>query len=78
VGKRHWRQNANVFRNGPQFPMLSGVERPGRLMNMVAFVPTNLESDESWNGAGDDVVRLSIGLETADDLIRDLNQALGK
>ena len=28
-------------------------------------------------GAGDDVVRLSIGLETADDLIRDLNQALG-
>jgi O-acetylhomoserine (thiol)-lyase len=28
-------------------------------------------------GAGDDVVRLSIGLETADDLIRDLDQALG-
>ncbi len=27
-------------------------------------------------GAGDDVVRLSIGLETADDLIRDLEQAL--
>jgi O-acetylhomoserine (thiol)-lyase len=27
-------------------------------------------------GAGDDVVRLSIGLETADDLIRDLDQAL--
>ena len=25
---------------------------------------------------GDDVVRLSIGLETADDLIRDLDQAL--
>ena len=28
-------------------------------------------------GAGDDVVRLSVGLETADDLIRDLDQALG-
>ena len=28
-------------------------------------------------GAGDDVIRLSIGLETADDLIRDLDQALG-
>ena len=27
-------------------------------------------------GAGDDVIRLSIGLETADDLIRDLDQAL--
>jgi O-acetylhomoserine (thiol)-lyase len=27
-------------------------------------------------GAGDDVIRLSMGLETADDLIRDLNQAL--
>jgi O-acetylhomoserine (thiol)-lyase len=27
-------------------------------------------------GAGDDVVRLSVGLETADDLIRDLDQAL--
>jgi O-acetylhomoserine (thiol)-lyase len=28
-------------------------------------------------GAGDDVIRLSIGLESADDLIRDLDQALG-
>ena len=28
-------------------------------------------------GAGPDVVRLSIGLEAADDLIRDLDQALG-
>ena len=28
-------------------------------------------------GAGDDVIRLSVGLETADDLIRDLDQALG-
>jgi O-acetylhomoserine (thiol)-lyase len=27
-------------------------------------------------GAGDDVIRLSIGLETADDLIRDLDEAL--
>ncbi len=27
-------------------------------------------------GAGDDVIRLSIGLETAEDLIRDLEQAL--
>ena len=27
-------------------------------------------------GAGPDVVRLSIGLETADDLIRDLDEAL--
>ncbi len=27
-------------------------------------------------GAGDDVIRLSIGLETAEDLIRDLDQAL--
>jgi O-acetylhomoserine (thiol)-lyase len=29
------------------------------------------------SGAGPDVVRLSIGLETADDLIRDLDEALG-
>lgn len=29
-------------------------------------------------GAGDDVVRLSIGIEDADDLIADLDQALGK
>src|SRR5271166_1377707 len=29
-------------------------------------------------GAGDDVIRLSIGLETAEDLIRDLDQALGE
>jgi O-acetylhomoserine (thiol)-lyase len=28
-------------------------------------------------GAGPDVIRLSVGLETADDLIRDLDQALG-
>jgi len=28
-------------------------------------------------GAGADVVRLSIGLESADDIIRDLDQALG-
>jgi O-acetylhomoserine (thiol)-lyase len=27
-------------------------------------------------GAGDDVIRLSIGLETADDIIRDLDEAL--
>ena len=25
----------------------------GRLMNMVAFVPTNLESEESWTAPGD-------------------------
>jgi salicylate hydroxylase len=48
----------------------------GRLMNMVAFVPTNLESDESWTVPA--IVRLSIGLGTADDLIRDLDQALGE
>jgi O-acetylhomoserine (thiol)-lyase len=28
-------------------------------------------------GAGPDVIRLSVGLETAADLIADLNQALG-
>ena len=28
-------------------------------------------------GAGPDVIRLSVGLETVDDLIRDLDQALG-
>jgi O-acetylhomoserine (thiol)-lyase len=27
-------------------------------------------------GAGPDVIRLSVGLETADDIIRDLDQAL--
>jgi O-acetylhomoserine (thiol)-lyase len=27
-------------------------------------------------GAGDDVIRLSIGIETADDIIADLDQAL--
>jgi hypothetical protein len=25
----------------------------GRLINMVAFVPTNLESEESWTAPGD-------------------------
>ncbi len=29
-------------------------------------------------GAGDDVIRLSIGLETADDLIRDLDRRWGR
>ncbi len=29
-------------------------------------------------GAGSDVIRLSIGLETADDIIADLEQALAK
>ena len=28
-------------------------------------------------GAGPDVIRLSVGLESVDDLIRDLDQALG-
>ncbi|MBO6562877.1 MAG: PLP-dependent transferase, partial [Nisaea sp.] len=28
-------------------------------------------------GAGDDVMRISVGLETADDIIADLDQALG-
>jgi salicylate hydroxylase len=50
VGKRHSRQNANVARKGPQFPVLS--VSSGRLMNMVAFVPTNLESEESWTAPG--------------------------
>ncbi|RBP18181.1 O-acetylhomoserine sulfhydrylase [Roseiarcus fermentans] len=35
------------------------------------------EAQRKAAGAGDDVIRLSIGLETADDLIRDLDQALG-
>ena len=34
------------------------------------------EEQRALAGAGDDVIRLSIGLETADDLIRDLDQAL--
>ena len=35
------------------------------------------DEQRAASGAGDDVIRLSIGLETADDLIRDLDQALG-
>jgi OAH/OAS sulfhydrylase len=35
------------------------------------------EEQRAAAGAGDDVIRLSIGLETADDLIGDLDQALG-
>lgn len=35
------------------------------------------DEQRSSAGAGPDVVRLSIGLETADDLIRDLDEALG-
>jgi O-acetylhomoserine (thiol)-lyase len=35
------------------------------------------DEQRSAAGAGPDVIRLSIGLETADDLIRDLDQALG-
>jgi O-acetylhomoserine (thiol)-lyase len=34
------------------------------------------DAQRAGAGAGDDVVRLSIGLETAEDLIRDLDQAL--
>jgi O-acetylhomoserine (thiol)-lyase len=34
------------------------------------------EDQRKVAGAGDDVIRLSIGLETADDLVRDLDQAL--
>ena len=35
------------------------------------------EAQRAAAGAGDDVIRLSVGLETAEDLIRDLDQALG-
>ena len=34
------------------------------------------EAQRAAAGAGDDVIRLSVGLETAEDLIRDLDQAL--
>jgi O-acetylhomoserine (thiol)-lyase len=34
------------------------------------------EAQRAAAGAGDDVIRLSIGLETADDIIADLDQAL--
>jgi O-acetylhomoserine (thiol)-lyase len=34
------------------------------------------EEQRAAAGAGDDVIRLSIGLETAEDLIRDLDEAL--
>jgi O-acetylhomoserine (thiol)-lyase len=36
------------------------------------------EDQQKAAGAGPDVVRLSIGIETADDIIRDLDQALNK
>ena len=36
------------------------------------------EEQRQSAGAGDDVIRLSIGLESADDLIADLDQALGQ
>jgi O-acetylhomoserine/O-acetylserine sulfhydrylase-like pyridoxal-dependent enzyme len=56
--------------------MLSGVERP--LDEYGCICPDQPGVRRILDGAGDDVVRLSIGLETAHDLIRDLNQALGK
>jgi O-acetylhomoserine (thiol)-lyase len=34
------------------------------------------EAQRAAAGAGDDVIRLSIGLETVDDIIADLDQAL--
>jgi O-acetylhomoserine/O-acetylserine sulfhydrylase-like pyridoxal-dependent enzyme len=34
------------------------------------------EEQRARAGAGDDVIRLSIGLETAEDLIRDLDEAM--
>jgi O-acetylhomoserine (thiol)-lyase len=34
------------------------------------------EEQRAAAGAGDDVIRLSIGLETVDDLVADLDQAL--
>ena len=34
------------------------------------------DEQRTASGAGDDVIRLSIGLETAEDLIHDLDQAL--
>ncbi len=45
---------------------------PHRVVNGTKF-----QFDQTGEaGAGDDVIRLSIGLETADDLIRDLEEAL--
>jgi O-acetylhomoserine (thiol)-lyase len=35
------------------------------------------EAQQRAAGAGPEVIRLSIGIETIDDLIRDLDQALG-
>jgi len=35
------------------------------------------EEQRAAAGAGDDVIRLSIGLETAEDIIADLDRALG-
>ena len=33
---------------------------------------------KACHGAGDDVIRLSVGLETIEDLLADLDQALGR
>ena len=71
------------------FTLGSGIEHiesrslPGVSVIKVYFQPgTNPDSavttisSRPTAGAGDDVVRLSVGLETAEDLIRDLDQAL--
>ncbi len=62
------------------FSLLANVGDARSLIIHPASTTHRQLSDEQREaaGAGPEVVRLSIGLETVDDLIRDLDQALGK
>jgi cystathionine beta-lyase/cystathionine gamma-synthase len=48
-----------------------------RFASSLDHPPVPSDEQRAAAGAGDDVVRLPIGLEMAEDLIRDLDQALG-
>jgi salicylate hydroxylase len=61
MDERHRRWNVDVDREKSQFSVLPGVGRP--IDEYGRFVPTNLDSEESWTAAGD---LKELGAEYAD------------
>jgi O-acetylhomoserine (thiol)-lyase len=66
--------NSGIIRNRPPEPPIArrGKERPAPPHNMTY----GFETRAIHAGAAPDVIRLSIGLESAEDQIRDLDEAL--
>ena len=78
-GDRHAEQAAqldDLLRRVVVEPWLDGLD--GELPVAASTTHRQLsDAQRDAAGAGPDVVRLSVGLESADDLIRDLDEALG-